>query len=158
MVPSERSNPHQRQPCKTLLTENSKCVFCHHEDTIKHSHFPYKFVRSIWSVIQVGSTLYPLISVANILDIWLNGVDYRFKIFIRVRELAFIWLLWLCENGKVFNDKKYSLLDVIYLCTASLHLWRLYNVWRIVTCLWRCLYGWRTHREIFLPRMGPPST
>jgi hypothetical protein len=28
---------------------------------------------------------------------------------------------------------------------------RLYNEWRIATCLWRCLHGWRTRRGIFLP-------
>jgi hypothetical protein len=32
------------------------CVFCHHDETIKHLFFPYKFGRSIWSTIHIVST------------------------------------------------------------------------------------------------------
>jgi hypothetical protein len=30
---------------------------------------------------------------------------------------------------------------------------RLYNVWRLMTCLLRCLHGWRTQRGMFLFNM-----
>jgi uncharacterized membrane protein YqjE len=40
-----------------------------------------------------------------------------------VRALAVIWSLWLCRNGKVFNDKNYSLLQVIYICAAIACSW-----------------------------------
>jgi hypothetical protein len=30
---------------------NIKCVFYHHDETIKHLFFQCKFVRSIWSII-----------------------------------------------------------------------------------------------------------
>ena len=30
----------------------------------------------------------------------------------------------------------------------------LYNVWRIETCLWRCVHDWRLRRGILLPNMG----
>ena len=30
----------------------------------------------------------------------------------------------------------------------------LYNVWRIGTCLWRCVHDWRLRRGILLPNMG----
>jgi hypothetical protein len=43
-----------------------KCVFGHHDETIKHLFFQYHFARFIWSIIQIGSTLYPPTSVANI--------------------------------------------------------------------------------------------
>jgi hypothetical protein len=66
------------------------CVFCHHEETIKHLFFHCKFARSIWSIIQVGSTLYPPICSANIFGNWLNDVDHRFKILIREGALAVI--------------------------------------------------------------------
>jgi hypothetical protein len=69
----------------------------------------WTYQRSIWPVIQIGSTLYPPRSVANIFGNWLNGVDPRFKILIRVGAIAVIWSLWLCINDKVFNDKNASL-------------------------------------------------
>lgn len=103
--------------------EVKKCVFCHHDETIKHLFFECAFARSIWSVIQIGSTLYPPCSVANIFGNWLNGVDHRFKLLIRVGAFAFIWSLWLCRNDKVFNDKNSSLMQVIYRCTATLRSW-----------------------------------
>ena len=38
---------------------STRCVFCHQDETIKHLFFQCQFARSIWSVIQVASTLYP---------------------------------------------------------------------------------------------------
>ena len=51
---------------------SSKCCFCNHDETIKHLFFECKFARSIWSTIQVASTLYPPTSVANIYGNWLD--------------------------------------------------------------------------------------
>jgi hypothetical protein len=45
---------------------NKSCVYCHHDEIIKHLFFQCRFARSIWSIIQVVSTLYPPCSVANI--------------------------------------------------------------------------------------------
>jgi hypothetical protein len=50
----------------------SRCVFCHRDETIKHLFFQCRFSRSIWSIIQVASNLYPLTSVANIFGNWLH--------------------------------------------------------------------------------------
>jgi hypothetical protein len=72
---------------------NMKCVFCHQDKTIKYLFFQYHFVRSIWSVIQVASTLFPPCSITNIFGNWLNGIDNRFKKHIMVGEIAFIWSL-----------------------------------------------------------------
>jgi hypothetical protein len=36
---------------------------------------------------------------------------------------TFIWSLWLCRNDKVFNDKKSSMLQVIYRGISTLCLW-----------------------------------
>ena len=102
---------------------SKKCVFCHHDETIKHLFFQCQFARSIWSIIQIGSTLYPPRSIANIFGNWLNGVNIRFKTLIRVGAIAVLWSLWLCRNDKVFNDKNCSLLQVIYRCTALLRSW-----------------------------------
>jgi hypothetical protein len=78
------------------------------------------FTRSIWSVIQVGSALYPPCSVANIFGNWINGMDHMFKVLIRVGAFVVIWSLRLCRNDKVFNDKNSSLLQVIYRCIILL--------------------------------------
>ena len=83
----------------------------------------FNFARSIWSAIQIGSNLYPPRSVPNIFGNWLNGVDPRFKLLVRVGAIAVIWSLWLCRNDKVFNDKNASFMQVIYRCTATIHSW-----------------------------------
>jgi hypothetical protein len=51
------------------------------------------------------------------------GIDYKYKILLRVRVIALIWSLCLCRNDKVFNDKNSPLLQVIYICTGTLRLW-----------------------------------
>jgi hypothetical protein len=102
---------------------SKKCVFCHQNETIKHLFFQCHFARSIWSVIQVASTLFPPCSITNIFGNWLNGINNRFKKHIRVGAIAFIWSLWLCRNDKVFNDKNSSILQVIYRAIGTLRLW-----------------------------------
>ena len=102
---------------------SKKCVFCHHDETIQHLFFQCKFASSIWSAIQIGSTLYPPRSVSNIFGSWLNGVDPRFKMRIRMGVIAVIWSLWLCRNDKIFNNKVVSFMQVIYWCTATIRSW-----------------------------------
>ena len=72
---------------------STKCVFCHQDETIKHLFFQCKFARSIWSVIQVASNLYPPSSVANIFGNWLHGIDHKYRILLRVEAIAIIWSL-----------------------------------------------------------------
>jgi hypothetical protein len=102
---------------------STQCVFCHQNEMINHLFFHCRFARSIWSLIQVALSMYPLTSVANIFRNWLYGIDLRFRTLIRVGVLAVIWSLWLCRNDKVFSDKNCSLLQVIYGCTGILYLW-----------------------------------
>jgi hypothetical protein len=102
---------------------SKKCVFCHHDETIKHLFFQCCFARSIWSVIQVALTLFPPCSITNIFGNWLNGIDNSFKKHIRMEAITFIWSLWLCRNDKVFNDKNSSIMQVIYRAISTLRLW-----------------------------------
>ena len=67
-----------------------QCIFCHHDETIKHLFFQCKLARSIWSVIQIASGLYPPCSVANVFGNWLHGIGHRFRILLRVGALAVI--------------------------------------------------------------------
>jgi hypothetical protein len=102
---------------------NKSCVFCHHDETIKHLFSQCRFARSIWSIIQLAFDLYPPRSVANIFGNWLHGIDNRFRTFIRVGALAVIRSLWLSRNDKVFSGKVSTPLQVIYRCTGILRLW-----------------------------------
>jgi hypothetical protein len=103
--------------------ESKTCVFCTHDETIKHLFFQCNFVRSIWSVIQAASALYPPTSIANVFGNWIHGIDNKFKILLRVGAIALIRSLWLCRNDKVFDNKNSSLLqEVIYRCTGTLRL------------------------------------
>jgi hypothetical protein len=102
---------------------SKKCVFCHQDETINHLFFQCKLARSIWSAVQIGSTLFPPRSVVNLFGNWLNGVDVRFKRLIRMGAIAIIWSLWLYRNDKIFNNISSSFLQVIYRCTALLRSW-----------------------------------
>jgi hypothetical protein len=86
-----------------------KCVFCHQDEKIKHLLFQCRFARSIWSVIQVASTLFPPCSITNIFGNSLNRINNRFKKHIRVGDIAFIWSLWLCRNNRYFTIKLFHL-------------------------------------------------
>lgn len=100
-----------------------KCVFCHHNETIKHLFFKCNFAHSIWSFIQMASNLYPSSSVVNMFGNWLWGIDNKYRILIRVGALPLIWSLWLCRNGLVSSGKMFSPLQAIYRCISLLCLW-----------------------------------
>ena len=58
---------------------SKKCVFYHHDESIKHLFFQCSFARSIWSTIQIASNLYPPRSVANVFGNstgWILGLTY----------------------------------------------------------------------------------
>jgi hypothetical protein len=99
------------------------CVFCTHDEMIKHLFFQCNFAYSIWSVIQAASGLYPPTSIINVSRNWVHGIDYKYMILLRVGEVALIWSLWLCRNDKVFNNNFVSLLQVIYRYTRTLRIW-----------------------------------
>jgi hypothetical protein len=67
------------------------CVFCTHNATIKHLFFQCNFARSIWSVIQAASGLYPPSSIPNVFGNWVHDIDYKYKILLRVGAIALIW-------------------------------------------------------------------
>ena len=89
---------------------STKCVFCHHDENIKHLFFQCQFARSIWSAIQVASNLYPPTSLANIFGNWLHGIYHKFRKHIQVGAIALLWSLWLCRNDRVL------MLNILLLC------------------------------------------
>ena len=100
-----------------------KCVFCRHDENIKHLFFECQFARSIWSAIQVASNLYPPSSVANIFGNWLHGLNNTLRKHIWVGAIDLLWSLWLCRNDRVFNAKFSSSIQVIFSCAHYLREW-----------------------------------
>ena len=102
---------------------SNKCVSCAHDETINYLFFTGKVASFIWSAIQMASNLYQPTSVANIFGNWLNGIDNKLKTILRVGALAVLWSLWLCRNDKIFSDKNFTCLQVLYRCMGILRSW-----------------------------------
>jgi hypothetical protein len=83
-----------------VFTKDTMCVFNTHDEIIKYLFFQCNFACSIWSVIQAASGLYPPTSIANIFENWLSGINYKYRILLRVGVMALILSLWLCRNHK----------------------------------------------------------
>jgi hypothetical protein len=66
------------------------CVFCSQDETIKQLFFQCNFARSIWSIIQAASGLYPPTSTANIFGNWVCGIDYKYMTLLRVGAMALV--------------------------------------------------------------------
>jgi hypothetical protein len=66
------------------------CTFCNQDETTNHLFFRCRFAKSVWSAIQLASALYRPCSVTNIFGNWFNGVDPRFKKYIRVRDCRYL--------------------------------------------------------------------
>jgi hypothetical protein len=76
--------------------------------------------------------------IANIFGNWLNGVDPRFKVLIRVGANAVIWALWICKMTRFLTIK------FLLLCRSStdVRLCSVYDLrWRTENSLRRCLHG-----------------
>jgi hypothetical protein len=133
---------------------NTRCVFCHQDETIKHLFFQCRFARSIWSIIQVASSLYPPTSVTNIFGNWLHGIDLRFRMLIRWvrRELSGCYGCVEMTRSLTINIVLSCRLstDVLVFSVCGHH----FSGWRIVAGLWRSVHGWKSRRGILFPYMG----
>jgi hypothetical protein len=92
---------------------SKSCVFCSHDETIKHLFFQCNFSYSIWSVIQVASDLYPPTSIANVFGNWVYGIDNKYKILLRVGAIALI-----CRFGYV-EITKCLITKILLFCRLS---------------------------------------
>ena len=134
------------QICKT-------CVFCQHDESIKHLFFECKFARAVWAIVQVASNLYPSRSARNMFGNWLRGIDKQFSTHILVGAAALCWALWLTRNDVVFNNKCVSSpMQVIHICTRWLRTWSILqkpedrDLFMMVSTRLE-----RTAREVFYP-------
>ena len=62
-------------------------------------------------------------SVSNMFGNWLNSIRKDCKPSVLVGAAAFCWSVWRCRNAVVFDNKKNSLLQVIFATTHWLRTW-----------------------------------
>ena len=94
--------------------------------------------------------------VANLFGNWLHGIDNKPKTILRIGALAVIWSLWLCRNDKVFSDKNFSHLQVLYRCTDILRSWSiLQRVEYHDLFMKACVRLEKVARDIFIPHGWP---
>lgn len=103
---------------------NSKCVFCHEDETIAHLFFHCRVSRSVWSMVQIASNLFSPRDATHMFGSWLRGVHKRLRALLMVGTVASCWAIWLCRNDIVFNRKNLtSPMQVLYSCTHWLRTW-----------------------------------
>jgi hypothetical protein len=133
---------------------NSRCVFCHQGESIKHLFFQYRFARSIWWIIQVASGLYPPRSVINIFRNWLHVIDLRFRTLITWERLpsygrfGYIKMIKFLMTKISLSCGSSTCVQVCFVCD------HLFSGWRIETCLRRSIYDWRMRDISFFKMDG----
>jgi hypothetical protein len=131
-----------------IMTRQSNTYFS------KHLPFQCQFSRSIWSVIQVASDLYPPCSVGNIFRNWFHGIDHRFRTFIRVGRLPLFGRFGYVKMVKFLTTKMLLLCRLSSGAPVRSDYGRLFKKWRITTCLRRSVHAWKLQRGILFPNMG----
>jgi hypothetical protein len=111
--------------------------------------FPCNFARSIWSVIQAASGLYPPTSIANVFGNWVHGIDSKYIILLRVGAMALIWSLGYVEMTKSL------IINYLLSCRLSTDIRALsyyghnYTDRGTTTSFRRCAHAWRIRRGTF---------
>ena len=54
-------------------------------------------------MVQVSIGLHPPSIIANMLGLWLNGIDVKLKKHIFIGASAMYWAVWLSRNDVVFD-------------------------------------------------------
>jgi hypothetical protein len=126
---------------------SKKCVFYHHEETIKHIFFQYRFARSIWSVIH--HLVLPIF-----LGIDLIALIIGLKSILGWEQLPLFGCYGYVEI-KCLMVKKLSCVAVICRLTSTLRLWSsLQLVENRDLFIELCAQLKATTRDIFFPKMG----
>jgi hypothetical protein len=118
-----------------------QCVFCHQDETIKHLFFHCPFAKSIWSIIQIASSLYPPTSVANIF-----GIGFMVLISSLGHLLRWERLPLYGRYGYV-GMTKFLTIKIVLSCRLSTDVpvfsvcGHIFSGWRTTTYLWRSVHG-----------------
>ena len=62
-------------------------------------------------------------SMPSMIGSWLNEIPKEYKPLVFLGTAVLCWSVWLCRNTLVFDNKKYSFLQVIYSITHWLRSW-----------------------------------
>jgi hypothetical protein len=93
-------------------------------ETIDHLFISRSFARLVWRVVHFTYNIPPPTNVNNLFGNWLNGIDKKTKVRIRVGVCALVWAIWNCRNDVVFNrNVKPNVLQVIHRAVSSIHMW-----------------------------------
>jgi len=105
---------------------SKKCVFCSHDETIKHLFFDCHFAKFLWRVVQYTFGLVPPTSVAQLYNDWLLRFDCKSKTQLVCGVSALCWALWLSRNDIVFdNSPMKTYMQVLFRATHWLRMWLL---------------------------------
>jgi hypothetical protein len=89
---------------------SKSCVFCSHDETIKHSCFSNATLHVLYgqSSKQLQACIHQLVLPMSF-ENWVHGIDNKYIILLKVGAIELIWSLWLCRNDKDFDNKNSSI-------------------------------------------------
>ena len=102
---------------------NQQCCFCHENETIQHLFFDCRFARMVWASVYAAWGIPKPHNMPSMCGSWLNGISKEYKPLVLLGAVALCWSVWLCRNVVVFDNKKFSFLQVIYSTTHCLRTW-----------------------------------
>ena len=102
---------------------NQQCCFCHENETIQHLFLDCRFTRMVWASVYAAWGISKPQNMTSMFGSWLNGIPKEFKLLVLLGTAALCWSVWRCRNAVVFDNKRSSFLQVIYLTTHWLHSW-----------------------------------
>jgi hypothetical protein len=86
---------------KVLLTKDNlakrnwkgstKCCFCGAQETVEHLFVSCPFARLLWRVVHISYNLPSPSNITNMFGNWLDGVDAKIKVKIRIGVSALCW-------------------------------------------------------------------
>jgi hypothetical protein len=88
---------------KRKLTGSQKCCFCNNNETVDHLFLRCPFAKIIWRMIFFTYNIPPPSNVTNMFGNWLNGVNKKDKVYIRIGISEICWLIWTSRNDIIFN-------------------------------------------------------
>lgn len=75
----------------------------------------------VWATVHVAWGLCKPTNIVNLFSGWLNGIPKPYKTLILVGVAALCWSV--CRNAVVFENKRSSFLQVLYMTTHWLRIW-----------------------------------
>ena len=77
----------------------------------------------VWASVYAAWGIPKPQNMTSMFGSWLNGIPKEFKLLVLLDAAALCWSVWRCRNAVVFDNKRSSFLQAIYLTTHWLRLW-----------------------------------